>query len=71
MNISLSVDGRRVLRQLARIRKRSVAFALKSATDKIGGALISRKNGLIQREWNRRFDVKRKAARQSTRVDWV
>ena len=57
--IEVRADIERFERDLRRIRRRSIPFALKRATDDAGRRLVG-PNGLIQRAWNRVFNTKRK-----------
>ena len=57
--IGLTADTPALLRELGRIRSRAIPFAVKRATDAVGGALAARA-GLIQREWDRTFAVRRR-----------
>ena len=57
--IEITADIRKLERDLARIRRRAIPFALKRATDETGQRLAGSK-GIIQREWNRAFSPRRK-----------
>ena len=57
--IEMTADIDRLQRELAYIRYRSVPFAIKAATDE-AGRLFAGRNGAVQREWNRVFNVRRK-----------
>ena len=57
--IEMSADIRRLERELRRIRRKSVPFALKRATDDVGKRVAGTK-GILQEEWNRVFNERRK-----------
>ena len=55
----MTVETRRALRQLQRIRRRAIPYAAKRAQDDVGREL-AKPHGLIQRAWDRQFDVRRR-----------
>lgn len=56
--IAVTGETGRATRRLRTIRRRAIPAAIKRATDEVGREL-AKPHGLIQREWNRRFVVKR------------
>ena len=56
VQVSIRVD-QRLTRQLRRLREKSIPFGIKAGTDEGGRVLVR----LIQKEWNRVFDVRRRS----------
>ena len=59
VQVRVDVRVKSAIRELRRIRRKSVPFAIKAATDEVGRHMAGGK-GLIQREWNRTFEVRRR-----------
>lgn len=57
--IEMTADIRGLTRELRRIRRKSVPFALKRATDDVARQVAGTK-GLLQKEWNRTFNERRR-----------